>query len=340
MQLRIGLQQGLELLREGQIDAAELTAGVLLCHALRRERIYLYSHPEHELTELEWLHYGRYLHERLQGKPTQYITHVQEFWGRDFRVEPGVLIPRPETEHVVEQALAVLHAATPTLHKPQHRAANEKSGPLRLKDDRSLRSRLCAGGVVGQASACGGLQPTGSEGNSANPSLQTTPRPRILDIGTGSGILAVTLALETGARASATDISAKALAIASTTAAKLGAHCHFTQCDLGSAFADCSFDLVVSNPPYIESAEIPTLQREVREWEPHEALDGGAGGLEIYKRLIPEAARLLRPGGWLVLEIGATQGQTVQALFDAPWWSSTVMNDLAGLARVIIAQKA
>ena len=338
MQLRIALQQGLELLREGQIDAAELTAGVLLCHALRRERIYLYSHPEHELTELEWLHYGRYLHERLQGKPTQYITHVQEFWGRDFRVEPGVLIPRPETEHVVEQALAVLHASTQ--HRTQHRASNAESGHLSNAGDRSIRSRLCAGEDVGQALACGGLQLAGSEGNSTNPSLQTTPPPRILDIGTGSGILAVTLALETGARASATDISAKALAIASTNAAKLGAHCHFTQCDLGSAFADYSFDLVVSNPPYIESAEIPTLQREVREWEPHEALDGGASGLEIYTRLIPEAARLLLPGGWLVLEIGATQGQTVQALFDAPWWSSTVMNDLAGLARVIIAQKA
>lgn len=279
MQLRTALQQGLELLRDGQVDAPELTAGVLLCHALHRERIYLYSHPEHELTELEWLHYGRYLHERLKGKPTQYITHLQEFWGRDFHVEPGVLIPRPETEHVVEQALAVTRA-------------------------------------------CGG-----------------SPNPRILDIGTGSGILAVTLALETDVLAYATDLSPKALAIASGNASKLGADCQFTQCDLGSAFADASFDLIVSNPPYIDSAGIGTLQREVRDWEPREALDGGLSGLEIYARLIPEAARLLRPGCWLILEIGSDQGKSVPALFDGSWQTLEVINDLAELPRVVKAQR-
>ncbi|MDR3718252.1 MAG: peptide chain release factor N(5)-glutamine methyltransferase [Bryobacteraceae bacterium] len=362
MQLRTALQQGLELLREGQVGAPELTAGVLLCHALHRERIYLFSHPEHELTELEWLHYGRYLHERLKGKPTQYITHVQEFWGRDFHVEPGVLIPRPETEHVVEQALRVWggspepDADRGTQHAPQHRAANEKSGhSSRAGDpgDRSLRSRLCAadGGVAGQtadaeqALACGGHQ--SAQAGVIHRSL-TVAAPfgsvaaplRVLDIGTGSGILAVTLALETGGRAYATDLSSKALAIASGNAAKLGARCGFAQCDLGSAFADLSFDLVVSNPPYIESAEIGTLQREVREWEPREALDGGASGLEIYARLIPEAARLLRPGGWLILEIGATQGETVPALFDASWQAPEVVSDLAGLPRVVKARVA
>jgi release factor glutamine methyltransferase len=163
---------------------------------------------------------------------------------------------------------------------------------------------------------------------------------RILDIGTGSGILAVTLALETGAQVYATDLSSKALAIASGNASKLGAHCGFMQCDLGSAFADRSFDLIVSNPPYIESAEIAELQSEVRDWEPRSALDGGASGLEIYARLIPEAARLLRPGGWLLLEIGATQGETVPALFDGSWQTPAVVNDLAGLPRVVKAQRS
>lgn len=162
----------------------------------------------------------------------------------------------------------------------------------------------------------------------------------MLDIGTGSGILAVTLALETGARTYATDLSPKALSVASGNASKLGATCRFTQCDLGSAYADQSFDLVVSNPPYIKSTEIETLQREVREWEPREALDGGSSGLDIYVRLIPEAARLLRRGGWLVLEIGAAQGETVPALFDTSWQTPKVVNDLAGLPRVVIAQKS
>jgi release factor glutamine methyltransferase len=331
MQLRTALQQGLELLREGQVGAPELTAGVLLCHALHRERVYLFSHPEHELTELEWLHYGRYLHERLKGKPTQYITHTQEFWGRDFHVEPGVLIPRPETEHVVEQALRVWGGS------PEPRGASRpRSGQVAV---------VGQAGDVGQALACSGRQP--AQAGDIHRSL-TVAAPfgavaapfRILDIGTGSGILAVTLALEANVLAYATDLSSKALAIASGNALKLGARCGFTQCDLGSAFADSSFDLIVSNPPYIESAEIGALQREVREWEPREALDGGTSGLDIYARLIPEASRLLRPGGWLVLEIGATQGETVPALFDARWQTPEVINDLAGLPRVVKARVA
>jgi release factor glutamine methyltransferase len=105
MTVQTALLQGTGLLEEGGIAAPRLTAEVLLAHALRRDRVYLFAHPEHELAEVEWIHYGRYLHERLQGKPTQYITKRQEFYGREFRVTPDVLIPRPETEHVVEAAL-------------------------------------------------------------------------------------------------------------------------------------------------------------------------------------------------------------------------------------------
>src|ERR1041385_2496188 len=105
MTVQTALLQGTRLLEEDGIAVPRLTAEVLLAHALRRERVYLFAHPEQELAELEWLHYGRYLHERMKGKPTQYITKRQEFYGRDFRVTPDVLIPRPETEHVVEVAL-------------------------------------------------------------------------------------------------------------------------------------------------------------------------------------------------------------------------------------------
>src|ERR1035438_7002610 len=105
MTVRTALLQGVKLLDDAAVGVARLTAEVLLAHALGRGREYLFGHPEHELSDLEWLHYGRYLHERMQGKPTQYITGHQEFYGRDFRVTPDVLIPRPETEHVVETAL-------------------------------------------------------------------------------------------------------------------------------------------------------------------------------------------------------------------------------------------
>jgi release factor glutamine methyltransferase len=282
MKAETALRQGLDLLRDGGIGAPALTAELLLAQALHRDRVYLLTHPEYELSEVEWIHYGRSLHERLQGKPTQYITRTQEFWGRDFHVERDVLIPRPETEHVVEAALALLSA----------------DGPL------------------------GGSRP---------------PR-RVLDIGTGSGILAVTLALETSARVFATELSAAALRIAHANAVRLNAPVAFAQCDLGSALATASFDLVVSNPPYIASAEIDGLQREVRDWEPREALDGGADGLAVYRRLMPDAARLLRPGGWLILEIGATQGDSVPGLLGPGWRECSVTPDLAGRPRVVKAQ--
>src|SRR5271157_472028 len=107
MTVRTALLQGVRILEDAGIAAPRLTAEVLLAHALRSERVRLFAHSDDELTELEWLHYGRYLHERLQGKPTQYITRKQEFYGREFRVSPDVLIPRPETEHVVETALRI-----------------------------------------------------------------------------------------------------------------------------------------------------------------------------------------------------------------------------------------
>jgi len=141
--------QGTRLLEDGGTAAPRLTAEVLLAHALRRDRTYLYAHSNEELGEVGWIHFGRYLHERLKGKPTQYITKRQEFFGREFRVSPAVLIPRPETEHVVEAALKRIEPG-------------------------------CA----------------------------------VVDVGTGSGAIAITLALESQAHVFATDISATALKVA------------------------------------------------------------------------------------------------------------------------------
>jgi release factor glutamine methyltransferase len=273
MTLQTALQQACKLLEEESVAAPRLTAEVLLCHALGRERSYLYSHPEVELSDLVRLDYWRYLHERLAGKPTQYITGRQEFYGRDFLVTPDVLIPRPETEHVVEGALA----------------------------------------------------------------LMPPPR-RIVDVGCGSGAIAVTLSLEMHADVVATDISVAALAVAAKNAKKLNARVEFVACDLASAFFPASLDLVVSNPPYVALADAPGLQREVRDYEPHVALFAGETGLEIYARLVQEAERVLRPGGTLIMELGFKTSEAVRAMLGPMWQDVQILPDLAGIPRVISAK--
>jgi release factor glutamine methyltransferase len=271
--IRTAIAQGRELLERAAVSEPRLTAEVLLAHALNCERPYFYAHPEQELREVEWLHYGRYLHERIQGKPTQYVTKKQEFYGREFRVTPDVLIPRPETELLVETVLK--------------------------------------------------LRPT-----------QGT----IIDIGTGSGAIAVTLALETGAPVIAADLSAASLSVAKANAAKLQANVRFIQADLLQPFIDNSAALIASNPPYVSLDDAPTLQAEVRDWEPHLALFAGSSGLAIYQRLIPEARRVLQPGGLLALEIGYGQAEAVSALA-TDWHNLRIFPDLAGIPRVLVCEK-
>jgi release factor glutamine methyltransferase len=271
--IRTALLQGTKLLEEAGILAPRLTAEVLLGFALRREREYLYGHSEDELAEVAWIHYGRYLHQRMSGMPTQYITKRQEFCGREFRVTPAVLIPRPETEHVVEAALKVI-----------------------------------------QKSA------------------------RVLDVGTGSGALAATLALETGGLVFATDISAAALSVAVSNARILEAPVAFAQCDLASAFAAQSIDVLISNPPYVAWKDKAGLQREVRDFEPGIALFADEDGLAVYRRLIEDAARVLAPGGWMVLELGYESAGPVKRMFEGSWREIETVDDLAGIPRVITAR--
>ena len=274
MTIQTALLQGQRLLEEAGIEASRLTAEVLLAHPTGHDRAWLFAHSSDELIELWWIHYGRYLHLRMLGTPTQYITGRQEFYGREFRVTPAVLIPRPETEHVIE-------------------AAREKWP---------------------QQSRC-------------------------LDIGTGSGAIAVTLALEREVRVTATDVSFAALSIAAQNARRLGAQVDLLACDLAAPLADASFGVVVSNPPYVALRDKATLQREVRAHEPEIALFAGEDGLDIYRRLIPEAARILQPGGWLILEIGAGHAEAVRALLHT-WPAVEVRPDLAGLPRVVLARRS
>lgn len=272
--LQTALRQGSEILEKSGIPAPRLTAEVLLSHALRCDRAYLYAHGSDELTRLAWIHFGRYLDERLRGKPTQYITKKQEFYGREFQVTADVLIPRPETEHLVEAAIGV---------------------------------------------------------------IRTRKDSRILDIGTGSGAIAISLALETGAHVLASDISTKALAIARENRDRHKARVSFFAGDLASAVAACSIDLLVSNPPYVPGADTSNMQREVRDWEPHVALFAGDSGLEIYERLIAEAAVVVRPGGSLMMELGYQSLEAVRVLLKRDWADIKTIFDLANLPRVIIA---
>lgn len=272
MNLRTALLQGTELLAKSGIEVPRLTAEVLLCHALHHERAWLYAHSDDELREIEWIHYGRYLDERMRGKPTQYITKKQEFYGRVFRVSPAVLIPRPETEHLIEAVLA-----------------RRRIGPF-------------------------------------------------IDVGCGSGAIAVTLALETNARCLALDISAEALDVARENAMALRAPVEFVRGDLLSAIRDNTAAVVAANPPYVAPGDRETLQREVRDWEPPLALFAGESGLAVYRRLIPDAWRVLQTGGLLAMELGAGLAPAVAELLDR-WKSVEILNDLQGIQRVIVCEK-
>lgn len=273
LSVRQALDQGTRLFEDGAIGSPRLTAEVLLCHALQRDKSFLYAHGDDEMSELAWIHYGRYLHERLQGKPTQYITKVQEWYGRPFAVSPAVLIPRPETEHVIEVALA---------RAPRHG--------------------------------------------------------RAIDIGCGSGAIGVTWQLESGCAMTATDLSVAAVEVARANSLALGARVDFAVCDLSAALARGCFDLVLSNPPYIPEPEREHLQREVRDFEPAVALFGGPTGVEIYSRLLAGAERILKPGGWIVMEIGYQAESRVRALLGPAWRGVETAHDLAGWPRVVSAQ--
>jgi release factor glutamine methyltransferase len=289
--VRTALKQGLALLREGHVSSFTLAAELLLLHVLGRDRTWLYAHPEGQLSPADTERYFALIARRANGEPTQHLTGKQEFWGLEFEVTPNVLIPRPETEHVIEVALDRLAV-------------------------RELRS---------------GRKPTfGGEG------LQ------IADIGTGSGCIAVALAKELpGATIYATDTSPAALAVAKRNAKRhsVADQIHFIACNLLDMTTP-ELDLIVSNPPYVGRCEAETLAREVRDHEPEIALFGGEEGYELYADLITQSAAHLKTGGLLVLELGHNSLPAVQPLLDAPTWTNVaVTNDLAGIPRVIAAER-
>jgi release factor glutamine methyltransferase len=264
-----------ERLELHRISNARLTSELLLAHSLSVEREYLYAHDERVLSDEEYQRLEDALYDRINGVPLQYIVGRQEFYGRYFRVNPTVLIPRPETEHIVEAV------------------------------------------------------------------LETRPGPgtRIADVGTGSGCLAVTLALEIpGAQVFASDISEPALKVARENAAALRASVGFVCMDFLDAITG-RLEFIVSNPPYVRPGDMHRLQREVREHEPHVALFSPADELEVYRRLKTGAERLLVEAGCLMMEVGIGMDERVLELFGDGWKKLVTKTDLQGIPRTVIVQR-
>jgi release factor glutamine methyltransferase len=272
-----------------------MNAELLIMFTLACDRAYLYAHPERALNPDETQRYDDALARRATGVPAQYITGHQEFWGLDLIVSPAALIPRPETEHVVEAVLEIVSGTD-------------------LEQIQNQKPRT---------------------GVSAPHDL------RIVDVGTGSGAIALALAKELpSAKVHATDISSEALEVARANAARheLASRIDFHLTDLLNGLPPALFDIVVSNPPYVGDSEEESVQLEVRKFEPRNAVFAGPTGLEVIERLIPQAQTVLRPGGWLVFEISGTIADQVRILLSS-WNEVEIRSDLQGIARVAMARK-
>jgi release factor glutamine methyltransferase len=285
MILKQALAAAIQQLDESTVGSPRMNGEVLLMFALGCDRAYLYSHPERELTSEEESRYEEAIARRASGYPSQYITGHQEFWGLDLIVTPAVLIPRPETEHIIEVVLEIARAAE----------------------------------YNGQAG-----------------------RPKLVDVGTGSGAIALALAKELpAAEVLAVDVSPTALEIARANAARLqlDARVRLQESDvLDSVVRDGSFDFVISNPPYVALSEADKVQDVVKKHEPKVAVFAGEHGLDIIRRLIPEAHGALCPGGYLVMEIGYSMSEAVMGIMDG-FEEVHAVPDLAGIPRVVIGRK-
>ena len=271
MNIAATLRKAAQRLRTRHVHAPELTARVLLADLLDRDQAWLVAHSDDEIEHSLRKRYEEAVRRRCEGVPMQYIREFQEFYGLDFHVNPDVLIPRPETEHVVEAAL------------------------------RRIR-----------------------------------PGDLVLDVGTGSGAIAISLAKHApSATVLASDISPAATRVAKFNAARLDARVRFFLGDVTGAIGASHVDVLVSNPPYVPLRDAPGLQAELRH-EPAVALFGGEDGLGVIRRLAADARRVLKPGGWLLAEIGFGTREAVAALLDrSQWQRPDFLPDLAGIDRVV-----
>jgi release factor glutamine methyltransferase len=275
-------------LEDHRIENPRLNAELLLSRVLNLSKEGLYARLNGQFQKGEKEELERLMERRISGEPLQYILGHQEFWSIDFKVDPRVLIPRPETELLVEQSLSIL----------------------------------------------------------SETSLGKTPS--VLEIGTGSGAIAISLAKEVGdIFIVATDISREALLLAKENAKSAGIlhQIEFVNGDLLGHFRYLRdqepFNLILSNPPYVDRSEIQRLAREIRDYEPIAALDGGEDGMEFYRKIVSEASFYLRREGWLLLEVGKGQGGKVADQLERSGYFTRpqLLPDLAGIERVVKAQK-
>lgn len=321
VELRQALNSGIGRLSAERVPSPRMNAELLIMFTLDCDRAHLYAHPERELTADEMQRYDEALARRAAGVPAQYITGHQEFWGLDLIVSLAVLVPRPETEHVVETVLALVSGAESEQNQ-----------------EREPRAVAPAPHWAGETPALQGSRGVG--GSQKRRTGMSAPH-KIVDVGTGSGAIAIALAKELPtAEIYATDISPEALEVARANAARheLTARIRFHQTDLLRELPQAAFDIVVSNPPYVGESEEDQVQLEVRKFEPRSAVFAGPTGLEVIARLIPQARDVLRPGGWLVFEISGTIADGVRSLLSG-WSEVELTNDLAGIRRVARARK-
>ena len=270
--------------KTGGIESAELDARLLVGAVLSLDLTGLITAAHRQLTPDESMRLEEFAQRRLKGEPIARLLGHKEFWGLPLQLSPATLVPRPDTETVVELALEMLRA------------------------DGALSRQL-----------------------------------RIADLGTGSGAILLALLSELpNAQGFGTDISQAALQTASTNAANAGlaTRATFIACDYASGLSG-PFDLIVSNPPYIRSADIADLAVEVRQYDPPAALDGGADGLSAYHALIPQAACVLAPGAALVVEVGKGQSSQIEGMMSAAGLTPTgaPKADLAGIQRAVAGRK-
>lgn len=280
------ITEGAARLHAAGIDQDRRTAGLLLCHVMGIDRTHLLTRSKEQIDEAQYREYLALIERRAAGEPLQYLTGHQEFYGLNFIVTPDVLIPRPETEYLVEQIV-----------KLSRQEAKAQSSQSHL----------------------------------------------IVDTGTGSGCIAITLAINIpNSRVIGIDISTAALEVAKENAAKHGVtgRVEFLQGNLLEPLAawdlEGRVDFIASNPPYVPGPDLERLQREIREHEPRVALYGGSDGLDFYRRLLTGSQRFLRPEGHLVCEIGFSQLSAIRDLIDSARWDLLeVTKDLQGIPRTL-----
>lgn len=280
MTIKEALDRAIKKLKIANIEASVTEAGALLCYILKCDKVFLYSHNEYVLSEEENENFFSVVEERSQGRPFQYIVGYQEFMSLKFMVTPDVLIPRQDTEILVEKIIQE-HQNKEEIH--------------------------------------------------------------IIDIGTGSGCIAISLAhYLKQSRVTAVDVSEKALNVARKNSIlnkvenKIVFLINNILLEEVSLIKGFKYDIVVSNPPYIPTNSMFELQREVKDYEPHLALDGGEHGLDFYKKIIKCAPRFLKPGGLLAFEIGYQQALSVSKIMRKDYHKIEIIKDLSGSDRVIV----